>query len=120
LMAGLAICLVGGAVRAARRRAEVAARDLQRSRDDFQRSVESQVLERTAELRKSEERFRLLVEGTKDYAIFMLDPQGRITSWNAGAERIKGYRADEIIGRHFSCFYPRADIEFDKPARELA
>jgi PAS domain S-box-containing protein len=119
LVAGLAICFVGGAVRAARRRAEAAMQDLQRNRDDFQTSVESQVQERTAELRKSEERFRLLVEGTRDYAIFMLDPQGRITSWNAGAERIKGYRAEEIIGRHFSCFYPREDIEFGKPAREL-
>jgi len=119
LLAGLAICLVGGAVRAARRRAEDAMQDLQRNRDLFQTSVELQVKERTAELRKSEERFRLMVEGTKDYAIFMLDTQGRISSWNAGAERIKGYKADEIIGRHFSCFYPRADIEFGKPAREL-
>jgi PAS domain S-box-containing protein len=53
-----------------------------------------------------EERFRLLVESVKDYAIFLLDPEGRVASWNAGAERIKGYRADEIIGKHFSVFYP--------------
>src|SRR5688500_448467 len=53
-------------------------------------------------LRHSEERFRLLIEGVVDYAIFMLDPQGVISSWNAGAERIKGYRPDEVIGRHFS------------------
>ena len=57
-------------------------------------------------LRDSEERFRLLVEGVKDYAIFMLDPEGRVASWNMGAERIKGYAADEIIGGHCSRFYP--------------
>lgn len=57
-------------------------------------------------LRMSEERFRLLVEGVQDYAIFMLDPQGRVTTWNAGAERLKGYSAHEIIGQHFSRFYP--------------
>ena len=56
-------------------------------------------------LRQSEQRFRLLVEGAKDYAIFMLDPDGRIVSWNSGAERIKGYKSDEIIGKHFSIFY---------------
>ncbi len=70
-------------------------------------------------LRDSEERFRLLVDGVKDYAIFMLDPTGRIATWNAGAERIKQYRAKEIIGKHFSIFYPKEDIESDKPAREL-
>jgi PAS domain S-box-containing protein len=47
-----------------------------------------------------------LVEAVQDYAIFMLDPKGHIVSWNTGAERIKGYRAKEIIGKHFSCFYP--------------
>ena len=57
-------------------------------------------------LRQSEDRFRLLVESVRDYAIFMLDPQGRVLTWNAGAERFKGYRADEIIGLHFSRFYP--------------
>ncbi|HUQ74302.1 MAG TPA: PAS domain S-box protein [Burkholderiales bacterium] len=56
-------------------------------------------------LRESEERFRLMIESVKDYAIFMLDTQGRVASWNAGAERIKGYRADEIIGEHFRLFY---------------
>src|SRR6478609_4291036 len=54
---------------------------------------------------ESERRFRLLVEGVVDYAIYMLDPAGIITNWNAGAERIKGYRADEVVGRHFSIFY---------------
>ncbi|MEV1287643.1 PAS domain S-box protein, partial [Micromonospora sp. NPDC049679] len=50
--------------------------------------------------------WHLLAQGVLDYAIFMLDPQGYILSWNAGAQRIKGYSADEIIGRHFSTFYP--------------
>jgi PAS domain S-box-containing protein len=70
-------------------------------------------------LRESEERFRVLVEGVKDYAIFMLDPQGLVASWNAGAERIKGYRSDEIIGRHFSAFYPVEEVSAGKPQREL-
>ena len=70
-------------------------------------------------LRQSEEKFRLLVEGVMDYAIFMLDPDGRVASWNVGAERIKGYRADEIMGRHFSTFYPREAIADGKPEREL-
>jgi PAS domain S-box-containing protein len=61
-------------------------------------------------LRECEERFRLLVERVTDYAIIMLDPQGHVISWNAGAERINGYRAEEIIGRHFSCFYPKEVI----------
>ncbi len=70
-------------------------------------------------LRESEEKFRLLVDGAQDYAIFTLDPQGNITSWNIGAERIKGYRAEEIIGKHFSCFYPPERIEEGYPDREL-
>src|SRR5882762_4598097 len=70
-------------------------------------------------LRQSEERFRLLVSEVTDYAILMLDPQGRIASWNAGAARIKGYKSDEIIGQHFSCFYETEDVEQGKPAHEL-
>ncbi len=70
-------------------------------------------------LRESEERFRLLVEGVKDYAIFMLDPEGRVTTWNEGAERIKGYRAEEIIGQHFSRFFTMEDAERNKPQEEL-
>jgi PAS domain S-box-containing protein len=66
-------------------------------------------------LRRSEERFRLLVQGVKDYAIFMLDPEGRITSWNEGAERINGYRAEEILGKHFSVFYAEEDAERGHP-----
>ena len=70
-------------------------------------------------LRLSEERFRRLVAEVKDYAIFMLDPQGNIKTWNEGAERIKGYRANEIIGRHFSCFYTSEENERGKPDEEL-
>jgi PAS domain S-box-containing protein len=70
-------------------------------------------------LRQSEERFRLLVEGVKDYAIFMLDPDGYITTWNLGAQRIKGYEAEEIIGEHFSIFYTDEDIERGHPDEEL-
>jgi PAS domain S-box-containing protein len=70
-------------------------------------------------LRESEERFRTMVEGVKDYAIFMLDPSGRVATWNEGAERINGYRAKEIIGQHFSKFYPPEDDPPRKTAREL-
>jgi PAS domain S-box-containing protein len=70
-------------------------------------------------LRLSEERFRLLVEGVQDYAIFMLDPGGRIVSWNRGAERLKGYQRHEILGQHFSIFYPPEALEAGKPAWEL-
>ena len=73
-----------------------------------------------AALRQSEERFRLIVDGAREYAIFMLDPEGRIATWNPGARRIKGYEADEIIGRHFSVFYPSEDIELKKPQHALA
>jgi PAS domain S-box-containing protein len=65
------------------------------------------------------ELYRLLVESVRDYAIFALDPTGRIITWNAGAERLKGYRAHEIIGKHFSTFYPPEDLAADKPALEL-
>src|SRR4028118_2298048 len=70
-------------------------------------------------LRQSEERFRLLVEGVKDYAIFMLDPHGHITTWNEGARRIKGYDSEEIIGEHFSVFYLDEDVERAHPDEEL-
>ncbi|HEY9400128.1 MAG TPA: PAS domain-containing sensor histidine kinase [Luteimonas sp.] len=70
-------------------------------------------------LRSSEERFRLLVEAVRDYAIFMLYPDGRIASWNAGAQKTKGYAAEEIIGQHFSVFYPPDVAASGWPAREL-
>jgi PAS domain S-box-containing protein len=72
--------------------------------------LESRVAVRTAELQESERRFRLLVGEVRDYAIFMLDPAGYITSWNEGAQRIKGYRADEAIGLHISRFYPPEEL----------
>ena len=71
-------------------------------------------------LRQSEERFRLLVEAVKDYAIIMLDAQGRVTSWNSGAQRITGYKGPEIIGRHYGAFYPREAVDKKWPEQELA
>ena len=71
-------------------------------------------------LRRSEERFRLLIEGVQDYAIYMLSPEGAVTSWNAGARRIKGYEASEVLGKHFSRFYSADDIAAGKPWAELA
>ena len=70
-------------------------------------------------LKKSEEQFRRLVQGVTDYAIYMLDPEGRVASWNQGAQRIKGYDPEEIIGRHFSQFYTDEDREDGLPARAL-
>jgi PAS domain S-box-containing protein len=70
-------------------------------------------------LRESEQQFRALVEGVKDYAIVGLDLAGVVSSWNLGAERMKGYTAEEIIGRNFSCFYPPADVEADMPGEML-
>ena len=64
---------------------------------------------------ESEQRFRLLVEGVSDYAIYMLDPQGKVTNWNSGAQAIKGYRAEEIVGQHFSRFYTDEDRRAGKP-----
>ncbi len=93
---------------------------LQNSKQSEAKSVEIPDKSHQEEmLHKSEERFRLLVSGVKDYAIFMLDPEGKITSWNEGAARINGYRAEEIIGQHFSIFYPEEDKAWDKPAYEL-
>jgi len=71
------------------------------------------------QLDASERRYQSLVEGVRDYAIFMLTPEGRVASWNLGAERMKGYAAEEIVGRHFSCFFTRPDISGGKPERHL-
>ena len=70
-------------------------------------------------LQQSEQRFRMLVQGVRDYAIYMLDPEGRVTNWNSGAERIKGYKAEEIVGQHFSRFYTEEDRAADMPRRAL-
>jgi PAS domain S-box-containing protein len=71
-------------------------------------------------LRTQATQYRMLVDGVQDYAIFLLDPKGNVSTWNAGAQRIKGYQAAEIIGRHFSCFYPVEDVINGKPLHELA
>ena len=71
-------------------------------------------------LRLSEERLRLLVESVREYAIFMMDPDGRVKTWSAGAERITGHPAHEIVGKHFAIFFPREDVAAGKPQRELA
>ena len=91
----------------------------ERLRSIAQLQQRAQVLEKELALRQSEERFRLLVEAVQDYAIFMLDPDGKVSSWNAGAQRIKGYKPKEILGKHFSCFYPQEDVRNGKPRWEL-
>lgn len=89
----------------------VLARQFDTMMDERQRSEE--------QLRLSEERFRLSIEGISDYAIYLLDAGGRVVSWNAGAEHIKGYRSEEILGQHFSCFYPPQDQARGKPRLAL-
>jgi PAS domain S-box-containing protein len=73
----------------------------------------------TAVLREREDSMRLIIESLQEYAIFLLDANGRVATWNAGAERIQGYRTDEIIGKHFSCFYLEEDVAAGKPAKAL-
>ena len=84
-----------------------------------QLQLKAQMLEKELALRRSEQRFQLFVEAVRDYAIFMLDPEGNVATWNRGAERIKGYKASEIIGSHFSRFYPEQDLQAGKPQWEL-
>ena len=86
---------------------------------DLNETLEARVTERSDALMRSQIQFRLLVQGVTDYAIFMLDPEGRVTSWNAGAERIKGYLPEEIIGEHFSRFYLDEDRGRGDPDRAL-
>lgn len=81
--------------------------------------LETRVAERTAELFESEQRLRLMVEGVNDYAIFMLDCDGNVASWNIGAERLNGYTEAEVVGRHFSMFYRAEDARNGLPEREL-
>ncbi|HKE93078.1 MAG TPA: PAS domain S-box protein, partial [Povalibacter sp.] len=96
------------------------ARNAQRQLRQLNETLEQKVVQRTEELHRSELQFRQLVAGVADYAIYMLDPQGHIASWNPGAERIKGYSASEIIGRHFSTFYTPEDRAAGKPQTALA
>jgi PAS domain S-box-containing protein len=87
------------------------------ARSLYRVDVERERAEQAAE--RSRERLRLMVDGVKDYAMFVLDPEGYIRSWNPGAERINGYREEEIIGRHFSIFYSLEDVAGGKPEQEL-
>jgi PAS domain S-box-containing protein len=77
------------------------------------------LFQKTERATRQADLLRLLIQGTTDYAIFMLDPEGRVVSWNAGAERIKGYRAEEIVGQSFSRFYPQEALDRGWPAEEL-
>ena len=90
-----------------------------KSAENALEQANAELRQQVAALRASEERFRLLVEGATDHAIFMLDPHGRVASWNSGAERIKGYRADEVLGQHISRFYPAEAVAEGKPDRAL-
>src|SRR5215218_9081186 len=101
---GILISVLVEALRAGRDRAERSTREA-RSHEES--------------LRESEERFRLMVEGVKDYAIFMLDPAGHVTTWNDGAERRVGYEEEQILGRHFSSFYPDEDVARGHPEEVL-
>ncbi|GEP07412.1 MHYT domain-containing protein [Methylobacterium oxalidis] len=85
----------------------------------FDRHLSQASEHEAAALRASEQRFRLLLQGVTDYAIFMLDTEGRIANWNAGAERIKGYTAEEIVGSHLSRFYTPEDLQVGVPATAL-
>jgi PAS domain S-box-containing protein len=93
----------------------------QRTTHDQELIIRDMATRRVSEirLRESEQRMRLFIDSIRDYAIFMLDVTGRVTTWNTGAQRIKGYRADEIIGRHFSVFYPEEDVKGGKCELEL-
>ena len=84
------------------------------------KKAEDDLHEAFQELQESEERFRLLIEGVTDYAIFMLDPAGNVATWNEGAKRMKGYDAHEIIGKHFSRFYSKEAVQQAFPEHELS
>lgn len=102
-------------------------RKIEQALQDLNDTLEQRVAHRTSavekvfmKLHRSESHFDLLVKNVTDYAVYMLDPDGNITSWNAGAERIKGYAADEIMGRNFSCFYTPEDCANGLPQAALA
>ncbi|HEY1431642.1 MAG TPA: PAS domain S-box protein, partial [Stellaceae bacterium] len=102
-----------------RKRAEEAAKQLNETLEQRVEQRSQMMMRAFNELRASEEQFRLLVQGVADYAIFMLDPNGFVANWNAGAARIKGYAAEEIVGRHFSQFYPEEDRQRGVPQNAL-
>ena len=104
VLEGVLISALVGMLHSARRRAE--ARTLQSRKNQ-------------EKLSQSEEQLRFLIEGVEDYAIFMLDLEGRVASWNAGAERLCGYRAEQIVGEHFSRFYTKEDIDYGHPEEEM-
>src|ERR1700691_1716969 len=93
--------------------------DEQRLRSVAALQQKLETYEKQGVLQESAQQLRLLVDAVQDYAIFMLDAEGRVQTWNAGAQRIKGYKAAEIIGRRFSCFYSEEDLTDGKPEREL-
>jgi PAS domain S-box-containing protein len=101
---GTLVCLLTEGLRSARSRAEASKAEAEREHE---------------RLRRSEEHFRSLVEGMKEHAIFTLDPQGRVANWDAGAEHLAGYTANEVIGKHFSMFFTEKDIERGKPERHI-
>jgi PAS domain S-box-containing protein len=103
-----------------RRRAE---QDLQRLNQTLEQRAEERAHQLAAsqtKLKETEQRFRLLVESVTDYAIYMLDPLGNVVNWNRGAQRIKGYNREEIVGRHFSTFYTSEDRANELPKKALA
>jgi PAS domain S-box-containing protein len=100
-----------------------AEQELQRLNQTLEQRAEEraqQLAASTARLEDTERRFKMLVEGVTDYAIYMLDPHGQIVNWNPGAERAKGYRREEILGRHFSTFYTEEDRKAEVPAKALS
>ncbi len=86
---------------------------------NFNATLEQRIEERSQELAANEERFQLMVEQVMDYAIFMLDPMGIVSSWNIGVQRAKGYTAEEVIGRHFSIFFTEEDLDSELPGTLL-
>lgn len=82
---------------------------------NLKETLERQIQDRTAQLRQRQQSLRMVIEGVKDYAILMLDSQGRVASWSGSAERIKGYFAEEIVGKSFACFYTPEDIHRGAP-----
>jgi PAS domain S-box-containing protein len=102
-----------------RKRAETALKEFNDALEQRVDERTQQLTEAIAQLRESERRFRCFVEGVVDYALFTLDPDGTVVGWNSGAERIKGYRAEEIVGRHFSRFYTAEDQDRGLPGRAL-